>query len=108
MRPLFDKEWRCEIQIIATVLSFDKVNDPAICAMVGASVAATISDVDDGPMGLAVALIGGEYLINPPLDVLENADVNLIVAATESAVTMVEGEGKEASKRDDRCDYRSS
>ena len=45
-----------------------------------------------------VALIGGEYVINPPLDVLENADVNLIVAATESAVTMVEGEGKEASE----------
>jgi polyribonucleotide nucleotidyltransferase len=100
MRPLFDKEWRCEIQIIATVLSFDKVNDPAICAMVGASFATTISDVPfDGPMGACrVALIGGEYVINPPLDLIENAEVNLIVAATENAVTMVEGEGKEASE----------
>jgi polyribonucleotide nucleotidyltransferase len=102
MRPLFPKEWRKEIQIIATVLSFDKVNDPAICAMVGASTATTISDVPfDGPIGACrVALIGGEYVINPPLDLLENAQVNLIVAATESAVTMVEGEGKEASEEE--------
>ncbi|MEE2786037.1 MAG: polyribonucleotide nucleotidyltransferase [Myxococcota bacterium] len=102
MRPLFPKDWRCEIQLIATVLSFDHVNDPAICAMVGASTATTISDIPfDGPLAACrVALIGGEYVINPPFDLHENAKVNLIVAATENAVTMVEGEGKEASEEE--------
>ena len=61
MRPLFDKEWRCEIQIIATVLSFDKVNDPAICAMQGASVATTIMMFRlTGPWALAVSLSSAE------------------------------------------------
>lgn len=100
MRPLFPKFWRSEIQIIATVISFDKVNDPAICAMVGASAATSISEIPfDGPVGSCrVALIDGEYVINPPTELIESAKLELIVAATEDAVTMVEGEGKEASE----------
>ncbi|MCB9543959.1 MAG: polyribonucleotide nucleotidyltransferase [Myxococcales bacterium] len=102
MRPLFPKTWRKDIQIIATVVSYDKVNDPAICAMVGASAATAISDVPfDGPMaGCRVALIDGEYRINPPRAALADARLNLIVAATRDAVTMVEGEGKEASEEE--------
>ncbi|MEE2755790.1 MAG: polyribonucleotide nucleotidyltransferase [Myxococcota bacterium] len=100
MRPLFPKTWRKEIQIIATVLSFDKENDPAICALVGASAATTISDIPfDGPIGgCRVALIDGEYVINPTFEQTADAKLSLIVAATEDAVTMVEGEGKEASE----------
>ncbi|MGB0647452.1 MAG: polyribonucleotide nucleotidyltransferase, partial [Bradymonadia bacterium] len=100
MRPLFPKHWRSEIQIIATVVSFDKVNDPAICAMVGASAATVISPIPfDGPVAACrVALIDGEYVINPSSESIENAKLELIVAATEDAVTMVEGEGKEASE----------
>lgn len=102
MRPLFPKNWRAEIQLIATVLSFDKVNDPGICAMVGASAATVISDVPfDGPMGACrVALIDGEYVINPSYEQTEGAKLDLIVAATKDAVTMVEGEGDEASEEE--------
>ena len=100
MRPLFPKTWRADIQIIATVLSFDQENDPAICAMVGASAATSISPIPfDGPMaGCRVALINGKYVINPTYEEQADAKLNLIVAATEDAVTMVEGEGQEASE----------
>ena len=100
MRPLFPKNWRAEIQLIATVLSFDKVNDPAICAMVGASTATVISDLPfDGPLGACrVALVDGEYIINPTYEQTEGAKLEVIVAATADAVTMVEGTGDEASE----------
>jgi polyribonucleotide nucleotidyltransferase len=100
MRPLFPKTWRAEIQIIATVLSFDQENDPAICAIVGASTATCLSSLPfDGPMAACrVALVDGEYLINPTRSQQEGAKLNLIVAATGDAVTMVEGEGEEASE----------
>ena len=102
MRPLFPKHWRCEIQIIATVLSFDHVNDPAVCAMVGASAATSISDIPfDGPIaGCRVSLIDGEYRINASFADRERAKLNLVVAATADAVTMVEGEGDEASEEE--------
>ncbi len=100
MRPLFPKTWRSEIQIIANVLSYDKVNDPGICALVGASAATHISEIPfDGPIaGCKVALIDGEYRINPPLAELANAKLELVVAGTKDAVTMVEGMGSEASE----------
>jgi polyribonucleotide nucleotidyltransferase len=102
MRPLFPKTWRREIQIIATVLSFDHVNDPAICALVGASAAVTISEIPfDGPIGgCRVALVDGEYLINPTFEQTAAAKLSLVVAATEDAVTMVEGQGEEASEEE--------
>ena len=100
MRPLFPKHWRCEIQLIATVLSFDHVNDPAVCALVGASTATSISDIPfDGPIaGCRVSLIDGEYRINASFEARKGAKLNLVVAATADAVTMVEGEGEEASE----------
>jgi polyribonucleotide nucleotidyltransferase len=102
MRPLFPKTWRADIQIIATVLSFDQENDPAICAMVGASMATCISPLPfDGPMAACrVSLIDGKYLINPTFEQQKEAKLNLIVAATEDAVTMVEGEGQEANEEE--------
>ena len=83
MRPLFPKTWRKEIQIIATVLSYDGENDPAICALVGASAATTISDIPfDGPIaGCRVALIDGEYH-QSNLYAIQFA-LELVVAATE-------------------------
>ncbi len=102
MRPLFPKNWRKEIQLIATVVSFDKQNDPAICAMVGASAATALSDIPfAGPIaGCKVAMIDGEFVVNPTFAQLGEADLELIVAATGDAVTMVEGEAKEASEED--------
>ena len=100
LRPLFPKHWRAEVQIIATVLSFDKQNDPAICAMIGASAATAISDVPfAGPAAACrVCLIDGQYVINPPFASHDRAKLNLIVAGTSDAVLMVEGEGKEATE----------
>ncbi len=100
MRPLFPKNWRKEIQLIATVVSFDKVNDPAICAMVGASAATAISDIPfAGPVASCkVALVHGEIVVNPTFAQVAAAELSLIVAATADAVTMVEGEAKEASE----------
>lgn len=102
MRPLFPGNWRKEIQIIATVMSFDGENDPGICAMVGASAAAAISDIPfAGPMaGCRVAKIDGKYVINPSIEAQKGARLNLVVAATADAITMVEGEGAEVSERE--------
>jgi len=102
MRPLFPKTWRKDIQLIATVMSFDGEHDPAIAAMLGASAATCLSELPfDGPMaGCRVALVDGEYLINPTTSQQEGAKLNLIVAATKHAVTMVEGEGAEASEEE--------
>jgi polyribonucleotide nucleotidyltransferase len=96
-RPLFNKSWRKEIQIIATVLSADGENDPGICAMVGAGAACAITDIPyAGPaIGVRVAEIDGELKINPLGSELDDATLELIVAGTRDAVTMVEGEGKE-------------
>ena len=100
MRPLFPKNWRKEIQIIATVMSFDGVNDPAILAMVGASTATAISDIPfAGPMaGCRVAKIDGQYVINPTIADQKRARLNLVVAATADAVMMVEGGGDEVAE----------
>jgi len=100
MRPLFPKTWRKDIQLIATVMSYDGEHDPAIAAMLGASAATCLSELPfDGPMaGCRVALVNDEYIINPTTTQLEGAKLNLIVAATKDAVTMVEGEGAEASE----------
>jgi len=100
-RPLFPKHWRKEIQVIATVLSTDNENDPAILAMVGASAATAISDIPfEGPSaGCRVAKIDGQFVINPSLKALEGAELELIVAGTDSEVCMVEGEAREASEQ---------
>ncbi|MCK6571088.1 polyribonucleotide nucleotidyltransferase [Myxococcota bacterium] len=99
-RPQFPKHWRKEIQIIATVMSTDNENDPGILAMVGASAAVSISDIPfDGPTaGCRVAKIGGQFVINPSLKALKDAELELVVAGTADAVCMVEGEASEASE----------
>jgi polyribonucleotide nucleotidyltransferase len=99
-RPQFPKHWRKEIQIIATVMSTDNENDPGILAMVGASAAVSISDIPfDGPTaGCRVAKIGGQFVINPSLKNLKDAELELVVAGTADAVCMVEGEAREASE----------
>ncbi len=99
-RPLFPKFWRKEIQLIATVMSTDNRNDPAICAMIGASACLAISDIPfEGPSaGCRVVRIGGQFVINPPLDVVDSAELELIVAGTADAICMVEGEANEVGE----------
>jgi polyribonucleotide nucleotidyltransferase len=93
VRPLLHKGWSFETQVIATVYSTDKQNDPDMLAMTGASAAIAISDIPfDGPFaGVRVGRVGGELIINPTADQRGESDLELIVAGTRDAVTMVEG-----------------
>jgi len=93
IRPVFPKGYSYETQIIATVLSMDKENDPDILAMVGASAALEISDIPfEGPIaGIRVGRIGGELVTNPTLAEQEKCDINIIIAGSKTGVVMVEG-----------------
>lgn len=102
IRPLFPKHFFHEIQVIATVLSMDQQNDPDTLAMIGASAALEISDIPfAGPIAaVRVGRINGEYKINPTLEELETADINVIVAGSRTGVVMVEGGADMASEAD--------
>ncbi|MEE8423632.1 MAG: polyribonucleotide nucleotidyltransferase [Thermodesulfobacteriota bacterium] len=96
LRPLFPKGYSNETQIIATVLSADKENDPDIAALVGASVALEISDIPfNGPIaGVRVGRVDGEFICNPTPQQLSDSDIDLIVAANKDSIVMVEGGAK--------------
>lgn len=93
LRPLFADGYKNETQIIATVLSADKQNNPDMLAMLGASAALTVSDIPFlGPIaGVRVGYIDGEYVVNPTLDQLKVSRMDLSIAGTRNAVVMVEG-----------------
>src|SRR5271169_6508704 len=92
IRPLFVEGFRCETQVIATVLSHDLENDPDIVAMVAASAALTISGIPFlGPIAAArVGRKNGELVLNPLLTDTEATELNLVVAGTKEGVLMVE------------------
>jgi len=100
IRPLFADGWRCDTQVIVTVLSHDLENDPDILAMVAASAALTLSGIPFlGPIGgCRVGYIDGEYVLNPTLEQLPDSKLDLIVAGTAEGVLMVESEAKELSE----------
>ncbi|HDI60015.1 MAG TPA: polyribonucleotide nucleotidyltransferase [Desulfobacteraceae bacterium] len=102
IRPLFPKGWRYETQIIATVLSMDRENDPDTLAMIGASAALGLSDIPfAGPIAaMRVGRIDGELVANPSLTDLERSDINIIVAGSTTGVVMVEG-GADIVSEDD-------
>ena len=102
IRPLFPKSFKCETQVIATVLSHDMENDPDIPAMVAVSAALTLSGIPFlGPIGAArVGMIEGAYVLNPTLDQMEETKLDLVVAGTGDAVLMVESEASELSEDD--------
>src|SRR3954449_2968877 len=97
IRPLFAEGYRCDTQVIVTVLSHDLENDPDVVAMVAASAALTLSGVPFmGPIGAArVSFINNEYVLNPSLDEMKDSQLDLVVAGTVDAVLMVESEAKE-------------
>src|SRR6202042_1966140 len=97
VRPLFADGWRCDTQVIVTVLSHDLENDPDIVAMIAASAALTLSGAPFmGPIGAArVGFIGNEYVLNPQIDEMTESHLDLVVAGTQDAVLMVESEAKE-------------
>jgi polyribonucleotide nucleotidyltransferase len=100
VRPLFADGWRCDTQVIVTVLSHDLENDPDILAMVAASAALTLSGAPFmGPIGAArVGFINNEYVLNPQIDEMTESQLDLVVAGTQDAVLMVESEAKELSE----------
>jgi polyribonucleotide nucleotidyltransferase len=96
LRPLFPKGFTNEVQVIATVLSADQENDPAILGMLGASCALTISEIPfDGPLaGIKVGRRDGSFLINPTPADLEASDLDIVITGNREAIVMVEGEAK--------------
>ena len=100
LRPLLLKEFNHELQIIATVLSVDKENDPDICALIGASAALTISDIPfSGPVSAVhIGYIDDNLVLNPTLPQIENCLLDVAVASTRQDIVMVEAGAKEASE----------
>lgn len=92
IRPLFPKGFRNDVQVIATVLSVDQNNPPDVTAMIGSSVALSISDIPFlGPTGsVIVGLVDGEFVINPNIEQQERSEMHLVVSGTRDAIMMVE------------------
>ncbi len=100
MRPLFEKAFGREIQIVPTCISSDMVNPPDMLAVIASSAAVVISDIPfNGPVaGARVAYLDGEFVINPTFSQIERADMEIVVAGTSEGITMVEGGAHEVSE----------
>jgi polyribonucleotide nucleotidyltransferase len=100
LRPLFPDDYHAETQVLITLISGDKNDAPDALAALAASAALMVSDIPfNGPISeVRVARIEGELIINPPIDKMETADLDVIVAATTKDIIMVEGEMKEISE----------
>src|SRR5262245_32588325 len=96
IRPLFPEGFLSETQIIATVLSHDRENDPDVIAVTGASAALHLSDIPfHGPIAaVRMGRINGNLIVNPTQDQLEQSELNLIVAGSRDGIVMVEGGAK--------------
>ena len=102
IRPLFDKQFRNEIQMNVWVLSADKVNDADVLGITAASVALGLSDIPfNGPIaGVRVACVQDRMIANPTFEELEQSNVDLVIAASEDSIIMVEGEAQEISEEE--------
>ena len=100
LRPLFDENFRNEVQVINTVMSVDQDNSPEMTAMLGSSLALCVSSIPfDGPIaGVIVGRINGEFIINPTTEQDEISDLHLTVAGTKDAINMVEAGAKQLSE----------
>ncbi len=100
IRPLFADGFRNEVQVVNTVMSVDPNASPEMAAMLGASIALSVSDIPfNGPIaGVNVGLIDGEYTINAGPELMEKSELNLEVAGTKFAINMVEADSKEVSE----------
>ncbi|MED4124401.1 polyribonucleotide nucleotidyltransferase [Halalkalibacterium halodurans] len=97
IRPLFPEGFRNEVQVISIVMSVDQDCSSEMAAMVGSSLALSISDIPfEGPIaGVTVGRIDGQFVINPTQDQLEKSDIHLVVAGTKDAINMVEAGAEE-------------
>lgn len=97
LRPLFPKGFYNDVQVVATVMSVDLDAPSEIAAMIGSSVALSISDIPwDGPTAsVLVGMVDGEFVINPGLEQREKSDLHLVVSGTKDAIMMVEAGANE-------------
>src|SRR5690625_197792 len=97
IRPLFPDGFRNEVQVISTVMSVDQDCSTEMAAMIGSSIALSISDIPfDGPIaGVNIGRVDSEFIINPTIEEQAQSDLNLTVAGTKEEVNMVEAEAQE-------------
>ena len=102
IRPLFPKDMRNDVSIVCTVMSVDPDCSPEIAALVGTSVALSISDIPwDGPIsGVSVGLIDGEFIINPTAEQRKRSQMAVTVASTDERIAMIEAGANEVSDED--------
>lgn len=102
IRPMFADGFRNEVQVTNIVMSVETDCSPAMAAMLGSSLALSISDIPfDGPIaGVEVGRVNGEYVLNPTVEQAEQTDIELSVAGTKQAINMVESGAKEVSEED--------
>lgn len=100
MRPLFEKDFGRDIQIVPTCVSSDMNNPPDILAVIASSAAVVVSDIPfNGPVAaVRVAYINNDYILNPTFEQIESADMEIVVAGTSDGITMVEGGAHEVSE----------
>jgi len=93
IRPLIPKNYRNELQIMLTTMSYDGVNTPDVVAAIGASAALLLSPVPfDGPIAsVKVGLVDGEYILNPTVEQMESSDLDLMVTGKKDKICMIEG-----------------
>ena len=102
LRPLFPEDFKNEVQIVNTVLSVDQDNSPELTAMLGSSLAVSISKIPfNGPVAaVKVGRVDGKLIINPTIEETEKSDIDLTVAGTKDAINMVEAGAREVSEDD--------
>ncbi len=102
LRPLFPEGYKKDTQVIATVLSSDKITQTDVLALTAASAALHVSDIPwEGPIaGIRVARVDGELVAYPTFEQTEAADIDLVVAVSKDAIVMVEGGADEATESD--------
>lgn len=100
IRPLFPKDFKNEVQVIISVLSYDEIHDPVLLGFIGTSAALSISSVPfAGPLGaIRMGMKGDEAIVNPTNDQMEGLDLELLVASTSSKVAMIEAEGRQVKE----------
>lgn len=102
LRPLFPSDYHSETQVMISLISYDGENKGDSLAGLAASAAIAVSDIPfNGPMGEArVARIDGEFVVNPTVSQLENADMDIMLGGTADSIVMVEGEMDEVSEQE--------
>lgn len=102
IRPMFPEAFKCETQVMVTVFSADQENDSDILGAIGASAALLLSDIPfpEPTAEVRVGRINGQYIVNPTFSQLNDSDMEVTIAGTETSIVMVEGEAKEISEQD--------